>query len=1008
MRKKIYTFRGYLCAIPFLFSLFYCDAQTVNIYASTVGSTTGNGATASSPVTINRAREIAQANPTHPCTIWLASGVYYKLALDASDSRAYTAPVTYQSMTKNGAIFQPEISLSPSSFSAIPASIQSRIIDPTAKTMVKQISLASYNFRDMAPWGRTFAEANLKAPKFYRNGNPLPMSRWPADTSWMHMASVVTKGSAGSSPGGTFKYRDARAKYWQSALSDGGVYLMGNWQVPWIMDVILTKSINTTDSTITQDIGISQGLGSLSWRNPPGTEPYCAINLVEEIRAEGQWAINFNTQTLYMWVPSSGTLTMSGDWKIPAISATNVNNTNFVGITVRGGSGNGIELTNCINILVAGSRITYCSRNGVTITDGKNCVIQSNDIDSVGAGGVIISSSNFVADQQSVNKSGHQVINNHIYSYAREAYLYSAAVNVYSAVGTYVAYNKVHDCPHVGIMYGGNSNRLEYNEVYDVVKKYSDMGCFYTWSDTAVWNRRGNTINHNYVHDAPLAHGLYGDNYSSGDSNTYNIVTGVSMALFDHYGYFNGYYNNICINDTYPVTTMTEATTSPTYSLHYGSLNNLWNGSSAYKQAYPECADMVGPSGRNEAYTSKIWPVVAGNVFINNPGVMSNVNDHLLFNDDGTTNAAYAQTGPAFVTWGTVFKDNFKMKGVLLKPIIPFSVDSLRSTTAFAKTSGTDWHINRIGLHIDAYRTDISSTKTMGLDPKIDLHVTTNNNYKNPQILTLTACVKAPNAAKVFSSVKFFQYQSEMKNMTITKNVISYDSVTYTLKLSNPSVDPSVPDFHITFRGYDGQFWQYVSNMVVYTITPAPVTTTSLAVAQDPNTVKTATALQWTSDNEQNVDSYQVMESTDSANYNVIATVKAKCNDTSKCAYYLPATPPVNRVSYYRVHTLSKDSTLSVSNTVHLGDDVAARLTLFPNPAKNYITVNFLSPDDVPGSSLIVYDVQGKILSRQPFAIHAGLNSLGIPLNNMANGIYLMGLEINSNPIVIKRFIIQQ
>jgi hypothetical protein len=417
---------------------------------------------------------------------------------------------------------------------------------------------------------------------------------------------------------------------------------------------------------------------------------------------------------------------------------------------------------------------------------------------------------------------------------------------------------------------------------------------------------------------------------------------------------------------------------------------------------------MVGPSGRNNAYTSKIWPVVSGNVFINNPGVLSNVNDHLLFNDDGTTNAAYAQTGPAFLTWGTVFKNNIKLNGVLTRQIIPFAVDSLRSTTAFSKTSGTDWHINRIGLHTDAYRTDISKDKTLGLDPKINLRISTNNNYKNPQTLILTACIKAPNAAKIFSSVKFFQYQTEMKNMTITKNVISYDSVTYTLKLNNPTVDPSVPDFHITFRAYDGQYWQYISNMVVYTITPAPATQTSLAIAPNPDAVQSATGLQWTSDNEINVDSYQVMESTDSANYRVIATVKAKCNDTSKCAYFLPASPQVNRVSYYKVNTITKDSTARESNIVHQGDNVAARLSIFPNPAKNYITINFSSPNDQPNASLLVYDIQGKVFLKQPFPIREGLNTAGIPLNNMANGIYLLGLEINNNPIVVKRFIIQQ
>ncbi|MBS1605874.1 MAG: right-handed parallel beta-helix repeat-containing protein, partial [Bacteroidetes bacterium] len=619
MRRKFYSLKASVCFVAFILGISSVKAQTVNIYASTTGSATGAGTSAGAPVTISRARAIAKANPTHPCTIWLASGIYYRLTLDATDSRSASAPVTYQSMVKGGAIFQPTMTLPTSSFSAIPASIQSRIIDPTAKTHVKQISLTSFNLPDMNAWGRSFSQVNMHIPAFFYNGAALPMSRWPADTSWMKMGDIISKGSAGSSPGGIFKYRDGRARYWVNAISDGGVYLCGNWQVPWTMDVILTKAINTTDSTITQDIGISGGIGSQSWREPRGQEEYCAINLVEEIRAEGQWAINTKTKMLYMWVPASGNVQMSGDWTMAAITATGVNYTNFVGLAVRGGSGNGINLTGCNNVLIAGADISYVGRNAVAITDGRNCTVQSSDLHNLGAGGVIIKSSDFLLDQAKVNKSNHQVINNHIYTYAQQVPLYSAAVNVYDAVGTYVAYNKVHDCPHVGIMYGGNSNRLEYNEVYDVVKRYSDMGCFYTWSDVNVWNRRGNVINHNLVHDAPLAHGLYGDNYASGDSNTYNIVTGVSMALFDHYGYFNSYTNNIVYNSTYPVTTMTEATSNSSYSTHYSSLQSLWTANAAYQGAYPECNDMVGTSGRNNAYTSKIWPLVQGNVFFNNP-----------------------------------------------------------------------------------------------------------------------------------------------------------------------------------------------------------------------------------------------------------------------------------------------------------------------------------------------------------------------------------------------------
>ncbi|MBS1602952.1 MAG: T9SS type A sorting domain-containing protein, partial [Bacteroidetes bacterium] len=274
-----------------------------------------------------------------------------------------------------------------------------------------------------------------------------------------------------------------------------------------------------------------------------------------------------------------------------------------------------------------------------------------------------------------------------------------------------------------------------------------------------------------------------------------------------------------------------------------------------------------------------------------------------------------------------------------------------------------------------------------------------------------------------------------------------YDSVIYTLKLTNPAPDPSVPDFHITFRCYDGQYWQYISNMVVYTIKTATAPTTSLAVVASPgttasgttatmqsagiasqpastiqsqsafttqsasvgqpSTVQTAAGLQWTTENEQGVASYQVMESLDGVNYQPIATVNAKCNDSSKCTYFLPATPDPTRVTHYKVTVTTQDSATSETNTVKLGEDIASRISLFPNPARDFVNFTYNSPDDAGDANLLIYDIQGKVLQKRPFTIHAGPNILYINLAGMPKGIYMAGLQFGLNTAVVKRFVIQ-
>src|SRR5258708_16628510 len=397
MEKEFYSFNKskstFFLFLFFVFS-YQAYAQNIYIYVAPNGAPTGNGNVQNAPVSLAQAKAVAKANPQKSCFIYLASGIYPALTLDATDSRSAAYPVVYTSIVPYGAIFQPEISLTSTNFTPIPDIIKARIINATAKTKVMQMSLASMNLRDTAQWPQTFSLFKLKTPKFYRNGVPLPLYRYPADSSSMTMRQVVNRGSVNSVPGGSFKYRDGRGKYWLNAINDGGLFLSGNWQTPWLIDVIKTQSLSMVDSLVVQAIGISGGIGTLApTRLAAGTEPYTALNLVEEIAAEGQWSINFKTKMLYMWVPASGTLTCSGNSKTPAISITGVSNTSFTGIAVRGGSGNGIELHNSSNIIIPGTQISYCSGYGETLRLGTNCQVQSNDIDSVGAGGVIISSS---------------------------------------------------------------------------------------------------------------------------------------------------------------------------------------------------------------------------------------------------------------------------------------------------------------------------------------------------------------------------------------------------------------------------------------------------------------------------------------------------------------------------------------------------------------------------------------------------------------------------------------
>ena len=1045
MKRICVVLTQWVCLLIAIVCPYVSLAQTINIFVSPNGDALGSGQSSSSPVNLDRAKTIARSNSQRPCIIWLANGTYKQVRLDASDTRSASAPVTYQAVNPHGAVFQPETVLDTHLFTAIPDDIKARIIDPTAKGKVKQLSLASLQLADTAEWPLTFAIADMRTPKFYKDGKPLPMSRYPEDTT-MAMGVVITKGVYKKKPGGSFKYRDNRILSWHKAINDGGLYLCGNWQFTWQMDVVRTLSVKA--GIVTQTIGLLKGIGTQDpSRLKAGTEPYYAMNLVEEIKAEGQWSINFKTKTLYMWVPASGTIMLDGDSETPAISLDKVNNTRFIGIDVRGGSGDGIGLSQCNNVLIAGTHITNCSGYGVRIVDGFNDTVQSNDINLVGAGGVIISSSSLIADQSAVRSSGHQVINNHIYNYATESPVYSAAVDVSSACGTYVAYNKVHDCPHVGIMHGGNNNTLEYNEVYDVVKKYTDMGAFYKFQNTSTgWNARGNKLHHNYIHDAPLANGIYEDDCSSGDSSSYNIIANVVMATYNHNGYFNSFANTIYFGNKYPATNMTEAPGTAAYSAKHASLKQLWNGSAAYKAAYPECSDMVGSGGRNNSHGSRIWPSITGSVFTGS-GSLSNISEAKLFNKDGTTNELYARTGAPFTRDNVVFSNNRKLLKGLQQPIAPFRIDSLRSAGVFALTGDSNWHINRIGLHKDLYRADVSSTKVPGIDPVLSLAIVGKPNYKAPDTIQLTGGIRCPNAAYLFSSVKFMDGTKDVtKSLVFSKKVVAYDSVRYVIEWRKPSGG----GHQLTLNGYDGQIWQYVSNVVAFTIEGAPAD----SVATHDSTVVPApgdsVAVPAPSDTAKDVkpapgdstvvpaDSVATPAPTpgDSTTTSPPVVPPAAPPATSPVIppHVPPATPPAVPPTTEPVvppatppttppATPPPDSVAAPAPTP--GDSTASpvsgpskfessnfdmknrKMILYPNPANSVLNVSYWNTQAPGNIKATIYDNSGRRLVGKVVFMQTGVGQMSFTVSMMASGIYTLLVENPDHTIASQRFIVQ-
>jgi uncharacterized protein (DUF1501 family) len=120
-------------------------------------------------------------------------------------------------------------------------------------------------------------------------------------------------------------------------------------------------------------------------------------------------------------------------------------------------------------------------------------------------------------------------------------------------------------------------------------------------------------------------------------------------------------------------------------------------------------------------------------------------------------------------------------------------------------------------------------------------------------------------------------------------------------------------------------------------------------------------SLQWTTDKENNIDSYEIQRSNDGVSFSKRGTVTA-LNVTTKHDYTYYDTSLQQSFYYYRIKVLDKAGTIKYSAVILLKDAQmvkGVRVKILPNPIDNWFTTSF--QDKVTGNiSVRMMDMTGK------------------------------------------------
>lgn len=552
----------------------------LSFFVATNGSDSNPGTQDAPFQTLEKARDaIRQVKsstglPDGGITVYLRGGTYSRTSsfeLGVQDSGEEGKIIKYQAYPGESVILSGGRKLEKSWFTAVtdPA-VLNRIVDTEARSKVVVADLAGHGITDygvMSRHGYYLANDLSQVPpmELYVEGQGMTLARWP-NHSTVQMDTVLDPGPDRKSPdlqlrGGTFTYTYDRPHYWTQA---DDIWLDGIFGHSWEWSFNKIASIDTANKSITLRYGEMSGLFNNSWY----PDFHFAQNLLEEIDMPGEYYIDRANGKLY-FLPNAAFETSSPDitvtmLKTPLINALNASYITFEDMTLEYGRDSAAVFMGGAHMLLNHCEIRNFTNSGVLLntqsrfhykdftgTAGSYNGVANSHIHHIGGTAVTVTGGN----KGTLEPGNNFVENSHIHDFAYYHKAYNPGVHL-SGAGNRMVHNELHDAPHPGVLIFGNDHLVEYNNIYDVCKTFSDLGAIYMNLGESP-HERGTLIRRNYFHNIGESkagvQGIYPDNFTMGVTIEENIFNQMgNSAILNNGGAHNYTRNNIFIDSKVP------------------------------------------------------------------------------------------------------------------------------------------------------------------------------------------------------------------------------------------------------------------------------------------------------------------------------------------------------------------------------------------------------------------------------------------------------------------------
>ena len=164
--------------------------------------------------------------------------------------------------------------------------------------------------------------------------------------------------------------------------------------------------------------------------------------------------------------------------------------------------------------------------------------------------------------------------------------------------------------------------------------------------------------------------------------------------------------------------------------------------------------------------------------------------------------------------------------------------------------------------------------------------------------------------------------------------------------------------------------------------------------------------LDWNTQEEVSFSHFIIERSADGETWVEIGTVEAKGNSEVETAYNYVDEQPLSGNNFYRLTEVNLDNSYVYSQVVVVRTTTIAKLSLFPNPATNYINIS-LGGNSNSTVTVLLTSTSGQRLAEKQATGSAG-TIVTFPVQNLAAGMYILTVitadgSRESSPVLVSR-----